>query len=109
MNIGILEMYMYLPMFVIVIGMAFVFFSGDVYRYECQDPLNWKSPECNPPICKAAGVCTEDLLIFEPGTIEEKVTEEVIIDENTIIGNSSEITDYFNQIHNGKEENNVLQ
>ena len=31
------------------------------YRYPCQDPLNWESAECKPPICTANGACPEDL------------------------------------------------
>ena len=38
------------------------FFGKNTYRYECQDPVNWSLPECNPPICKASGTCTEDTL-----------------------------------------------
>jgi len=32
------------------------------YRYKCQDPVNWKIEECNPPICEASGTCTKDLI-----------------------------------------------
>ena len=39
-----------------------LFFGKNVYRYECQDPVNWSAPDCNPPICKASGTCTEDTL-----------------------------------------------
>jgi hypothetical protein len=31
------------------------------YRYPCQDPVNWESAECKPPICTANGACPEDL------------------------------------------------
>jgi hypothetical protein len=51
------------------------------YRYPCQDPNNWESEECNPPICKVNGACTEDLLGFNPSleTIPDTVpTEETI-------------------------------
>ncbi len=30
-------------------------------RYPCQEFSNWAKPECNPPECKAEGLCTEDL------------------------------------------------
>jgi hypothetical protein len=40
-------------------------FQG-TYRYECQDPENWRNKECNPPICKVDGMCTETLLGFNP-------------------------------------------
>lgn len=36
------------------------------YRYECQDPEHWKDAECNPPICRVDGMCTETLLGFNP-------------------------------------------
>lgn len=39
-----------------------LFFGKNTFRYECQDPVNWSAPECNPPICKASGTCTEDTL-----------------------------------------------
>ena len=32
------------------------------YRYPCQDPANWKAPDCNPPLCNASDTCTTDLL-----------------------------------------------
>jgi len=31
-------------------------------RYPCQEPKNWETAECNPPICEATGTCTKDLL-----------------------------------------------
>lgn len=34
----------------------------DRYRYPCQDPKNWNSEECKPPICTAAGNCPEMLV-----------------------------------------------
>jgi hypothetical protein len=39
-----------------------LFFGKSVYRYQCQDPINWSTPDCEPPICKASGTCTEDTL-----------------------------------------------
>jgi predicted small lipoprotein YifL len=36
------------------------------YRYPCQDPANWQAKECLPPECKALGLCTEDILGFDP-------------------------------------------
>ena len=32
------------------------------YRYPCQDPANWGSVECEPPICVPNGTCTRDLI-----------------------------------------------
>ena len=36
------------------------------YRYSCQDPDNWGTKECVPPLCSADGNCTETLLGFDP-------------------------------------------
>ena len=50
------------------------------YRYQCQDPENWESEECNPPICEVDGACTETLLGWDPSetTIETIQVEETI-------------------------------
>lgn len=55
------------------------------YRYECQDPENWNAPECNPPLCKVDGACTEALLGFNPND-EEPVTKttETVPTEETV-------------------------
>jgi hypothetical protein len=44
------------------------------YRYSCQDPENWEAPECNPPLCKVDGNCTEALLGFDPFSEETTTT-----------------------------------
>jgi predicted small lipoprotein YifL len=38
------------------------------YRYPCQDPVNWESEECKPPICTANGACPEDLVKIDEDT-----------------------------------------
>ena len=40
------------------------------YRYECQDPENWKAEKCNPPMCKLDGGCWKELVGFEEETGE---------------------------------------
>jgi hypothetical protein len=32
------------------------------YRYPCQDPANWETADCKPPICTASDTCTTDML-----------------------------------------------
>jgi len=32
------------------------------FRYPCQDPANWETAECKPPVCTANGACPEDLV-----------------------------------------------
>lgn len=36
------------------------------YRYSCQDPENWETKECEPPICEVDGNCTKTLLGWDP-------------------------------------------
>jgi hypothetical protein len=38
----------------------------EVYRYPCQDPANWNTPECQPPNCEAFGICTKDVMRGTP-------------------------------------------
>jgi hypothetical protein len=51
----------------IIAALAAVALSAcsDAYRYPCQDPANFSSPSCNPPVCEANGTCTK-YLIGEP-------------------------------------------
>jgi hypothetical protein len=48
------------------------------YRYSCQDPENWQIEECNPPICKVDGACTEALLGFDPNETTTTETQETV-------------------------------
>ena len=43
----------------------------EVYRYPCQDPANWESPDCLPPNCEAFGICTKDVMRGTPLYDEE--------------------------------------
>lgn len=51
------------------------------YRYPCQDPDNWESEECNPPICKVDGACTKDLVGFDPFEVQDSIVELVPTEE----------------------------
>lgn len=59
---NILNLYMFLPLFLLIVGVIYVFTASDTYRYACQDPVNWQNEECNPPLCQASGACTKDLI-----------------------------------------------
>jgi hypothetical protein len=49
------------PVFAVAIGLLF-YLSGDgFYRYPCQDPANWDSIECKPPLCLRTKNCSDDL------------------------------------------------
>ena len=51
------------------------------YRYACQDPENWDSLECAPPICKVDGTCTKDLVGFDPFEVQDSIVELVPTEE----------------------------
>ena len=70
------EIYMYLPILALGIGSYIVFFAEDKYRYECQDPDFWESPQCNPPICLATGTCTSDLISLD-GNYSNRYSDQV--------------------------------
>lgn len=40
------------------------------FRYECQNPKHWSSPECQRPLCAVQGICPDQLT--KP---EERATE----------------------------------
>ena len=54
------------------------------YRYSCQDPDNWGTKECAPPLCSADGNCTETLLGFDPTATTIEDTIETIPTEETV-------------------------
>lgn len=66
----------------LVIGLSGCGYNGH-YRYPCQDPANWDTKDCKPPICTAAGACPSDLVGEDivNGTIEEAPVEEEITNE----------------------------
>ena len=46
------------------------------YRYPCQDPDNWGKSECEPPICKVDGACTDVLLGWDPTETTVEITQD---------------------------------
>lgn len=57
-----LKIYFYIVCAVALAGYIFVQSGDGFYRYPCQSPENWNSPECNKPTCLADGTCTEYLI-----------------------------------------------
>ena len=47
------------------------------YRYSCQDPENWGTKECEPPLCKVDGNCTKTLLGWDPTETTVEVTVQI--------------------------------
>lgn len=62
----------------IALGVTACGYDGH-FRYPCQDPANWESAECKPPICTVNGACPSDLV-------------DINVDENIIEDNVQETT-----------------
>jgi hypothetical protein len=64
---------------IILIAVSACGYDGK-YRYSCQDPDNWGTKECEPPICEVDGNCTKTLLGWDP----TETTVEIIPVEETV-------------------------
>ena len=49
-----------LAVIVLTLSLSSCGYDGS-YRYPCQDPTNWETSECKPPLCTASGTCPEDV------------------------------------------------
>jgi hypothetical protein len=43
----------------ILLPIAMAFFGGDRFRYPCQNPDNWDTPQCKRPICDVTRSCPD--------------------------------------------------
>lgn len=43
----------------ITLPVFIAFLSHDRFRYPCQDPNNWNTPQCTPPACEVTQTCPE--------------------------------------------------
>ena len=48
-----------LALLLLPLGLAY--FSGDRFRYPCQDPANWDKEFCKMPICDVTRTCPEHI------------------------------------------------
>lgn len=78
MKAGLLDMYKYLPVVALILGLFVVFFADDKYRYVCQDPTNWDTPECQPPMCTASGTCPENLVTLDGSPVSAEQLAEMV-------------------------------
>lgn len=44
---------------VLLLPLMLAFFSGDRFRYPCQNPDNWDKPMCQKPLCDVTRTCPE--------------------------------------------------
>ena len=87
-KMGFLDMFKYLPILALTVGILTVFLADDSYRYPCQDPVNWGTPDCEPPICNASGTCTLNLITLDgsPVTSEQlsAIVSEIEASQNAV-------------------------
>ena len=43
----------------LILPIALAFFGGDRFRYPCQNPENWDTPQCKRPICDVTRTCPD--------------------------------------------------
>jgi hypothetical protein len=43
----------------ITLPLFIAFMSKETFRYPCQDPQNWNTPQCTPPACEVTQTCPE--------------------------------------------------
>ncbi len=46
---------------VLLLPLTLAYFSGDRFRYPCQDPLNWDKDMCKLPYCDVTRTCPEHI------------------------------------------------
>lgn len=45
----------------LLLPLGLAYFSGDRFRYPCQDPENWDKPYCQKPKCDVTRTCPEHI------------------------------------------------
>jgi len=45
----------------LLLPIALAYFSGDRFRYPCQNPDNWDKPMCQKPACDVTRTCPEHI------------------------------------------------
>ena len=43
----------------VLLPVMLAFFGGDRFRYPCQNPENWETPQCKRPICDVTRTCPD--------------------------------------------------
>lgn len=46
---------------ILLLPLTLAFFSGDRFRYPCQDPSNWDKDICKMPLCDVTRTCPEHI------------------------------------------------
>lgn len=46
---------------ILLLPLTLAYFSGDRFRYPCQDPANWDKDFCQMPLCDVTRTCPEHI------------------------------------------------
>jgi hypothetical protein len=46
---------------ILLLPLTLAYFSGDRFRYPCQDPANWDKDFCQVPLCDVTRTCPEHI------------------------------------------------
>jgi hypothetical protein len=46
---------------ILLLPLTLAYFSGDRFRYPCQDPSNWDKDFCQMPLCDVTRTCPEHI------------------------------------------------
>lgn len=79
-KIGLVDMYTYLPILALILGIFAIFFANDSYRYPCQDPANWETADCQPPACTASSSCPANLITLDGTPVSPEQMQSMIDD-----------------------------
>lgn len=55
-----LKLFKYLGL-VLLLPLAFLFFTNDHFRYPCQNPDNWQQDYCKRPVCDVTRSCPDHI------------------------------------------------
>ena len=48
-------------LFILLLPLTLAYFSGDRFRYPCQDPANWDKDMCKLPLCDVTRTCPQHI------------------------------------------------
>jgi len=54
-----LKLVKWVVLLLVAVPVVVLYFSHDTFRYPCQNPANWDSPQCQKPLCDVTRTCPE--------------------------------------------------
>jgi hypothetical protein len=57
----------------LLLPVALAVFSGDRFRYPCQDPENWDKDMCKAPQCEVTRTCPDHIFKGTAGPVQQDI------------------------------------